>query len=37
VGAPGETEIKLFSSSSGAVEKVVEVGEKKGIYYWIER
>jgi type IV pilus assembly protein PilY1 len=37
VGAPGETEIKLFSSSSGAVETVTEMGEKKGIYYWIER
>ncbi len=37
VGGPGETEIKLFSSSSGAVETVTEVGEKKGIYYWIER
>jgi Tfp pilus tip-associated adhesin PilY1 len=37
IGGPGETEIKLFSSSSGAIEKVVEVGEKKGIYYWIER
>jgi type IV pilus assembly protein PilY1 len=37
VGTPGETEIKLFSSSSGAVEMVTEVGEKKGIYYWIER
>ena len=33
----GETEMKLFSSSSGAVEKVTEVAEKRGIYYWIER
>ena len=37
LSGPNETEMKLFSSSSGAVEKVTEVGEKTGIYYWIER
>ena len=34
---PNNTEMKLFSSSSGAVENVAEVAEKTGIYYWIER
>jgi type IV pilus assembly protein PilY1 len=37
LGGPNNTEMKLFSSSSGAVENVAEVAEKTGIYYWIER
>ena len=29
-------EIKYFSSSSGNIESVVETGERRGVYYWLQ-
>jgi len=32
-----ETEMKVFSSSAGVTERLFEVAEKRGLFYWLER
>ena len=32
-----KTEMKLFSSSAGVTERLFEVAEKRGLFYWLEK